>query len=85
MQLVHRVSRRGAKGRSGRPELVQPERGRATLRALTPAVQGTERSKRLGRCLAPAYLWLEDHGWSLAKALAAVAILAGIALALAGQ
>ncbi len=30
-------------------------------------------------------LWLEDHGWALAKALAAAAILAGVALALAGQ
>ncbi len=29
-------------------------------------------------------LWLEDHGWALAKALAAAAILAGVALALAG-
>ncbi len=39
---------------------------------------------RLPRRLARAYLWLEDHGWALANALVTVAILTGIALALAG-
>ncbi len=40
--------------------------------------------RHICRRLAPAYLWLEDHGWQLAQALATVAILAGLALALAG-
>ncbi len=36
------------------------------------------------RHLARACLWIESHGWALAKALATAAILAGLALALAG-